>query len=112
LLPTIKPRDVVVMDNLNSHKSKFVRDLICKAGARLFILPAYSPDMNAIEVSFAKIKTIRGKADARNEDVINIAFEAIATDHAKAVVAVDQQAALLSKYSENHASSFPTTLHT
>ena len=71
LLPTIKPRDVVVMDNLNSHKSKFVRDLIRKAGAHLFFLPAYSPDMNAIEESFAKIKTILRKADARNEDDLN-----------------------------------------
>jgi transposase len=58
LLPTLKPRDVVVMDNLNSHKGKAVHDTIRKAGAHLFFLPSYSPDMNAIEPVFAKIKTL------------------------------------------------------
>lgn len=71
LYPTLKPRDVVIMDNLNSHKGKFVRDLIRKAGAHLFFLPAYSPDMNAIEQVFAKIKTLIRKAQARSEQEIN-----------------------------------------
>lgn len=71
LLPTVKPRDVVVMDNLNSHKGKAVHDMIRKAGAHLFFLPAYSPDMNAIEQVFAKIKTLIRKADARSEEELN-----------------------------------------
>jgi transposase len=71
LVPTLKPRDVVIMDNLNSHKGRIVRDLIRKAGAHLFFLPAYSPDMNAIEQVFAKIKTLLRKADARSEAELN-----------------------------------------
>ena len=62
LLPTIKPRDVVVMDNLNSHKSKFVRDLIRKAGAHLFFLPAYSPAMKD-----PKMKKMEAMAMHENE---------------------------------------------
>jgi transposase len=71
LYPTLKPRDVVIMDNLNSHKGKAIRDTIRKAGAHLFFLPAYSPDMSAIEQVFAKIKTLIRKADARNEEELN-----------------------------------------
>jgi len=71
LSPTLRPRDVVIMDNLSSHKSKFVRDMIRKAGAHLFFLPAYSPDMNAIKQVFAKIKTLLRKADARTEEQLN-----------------------------------------
>jgi transposase len=71
LVPTLKPRDVVIMDNLNSHKGKLVRSMIRQAGAHLFFLPAYSPDMNAIEQVFAKIKTLLRKADARSEAELN-----------------------------------------
>lgn len=56
LLPTLKPGDIVIMDNLGSHKSKAVRSAIRKAGARLWFLPKYSPDLNPIEQVFAKIK--------------------------------------------------------
>jgi transposase len=56
LVPTLKPGDIVVMDNLGSHKSKAVRDAIRAAGARLWFLPPYSPDLNPIEQTFAKIK--------------------------------------------------------
>lgn len=56
LVPTLKPGDIVVMDNLGSHKSKMVRDAIKAAGARLWFLPPYSPDLNPIEQTFAKIK--------------------------------------------------------
>ena len=56
LLPTLKHGDIVVMDNLSSHKSKLVRDAIKSAGARLWFLPPYSPDLNPIEQTFAKIK--------------------------------------------------------
>jgi putative transposase len=56
LIRTLKPGDIVVMDNLGSHKSKAVRDAIRAAGARLWFLPPYSPDLNPIEQAFAKIK--------------------------------------------------------
>ena len=56
LIPTLKPGDIVIMDNLGSHKSKLVRDAIRAAGARLWFLPPYSPDLNPIEQTFSKIK--------------------------------------------------------
>jgi transposase len=56
LVRTLKPGDIVVMDNLGSHKSKAVRKAINAAGARLWFLPPYSPDLNPIEQAFAKIK--------------------------------------------------------
>jgi putative transposase len=56
LVPTLRPGDIVIMDNLSSHKSNAVRDAIRKAGARLWFLPPYSPDMNPIEQTFAKVK--------------------------------------------------------
>jgi transposase len=65
LLPTLKPGDIVVMDNLGSHKGKAVRSAIRSAGARLFFLPPYSPDLNPIETMFAKLKTLLKKAAER-----------------------------------------------
>jgi transposase len=65
LVPTLKPGDVVVMDNLGSHKGKAVRAAIRTAGAKLFFLPAYSPDLNPIEQVFAKLKTLLRKAAER-----------------------------------------------
>ncbi len=56
LMPTLKPGDVVIMDNLGSHKGKAVRQAIRTAGARLLFLPPYSPDLNPIEQVFAKLK--------------------------------------------------------
>ncbi|AQZ50971.1 Transposase (plasmid) [Martelella mediterranea DSM 17316] len=56
LVPTLKPGDIVVMDNLGSHKSAAIRKAIKAAGARLWFLPPYSPDLNPIEQAFAKIK--------------------------------------------------------
>jgi transposase len=56
LAPVLEPGDIVIMDNLGSHKSKAVRQAIQKAGARLLFLPPYSPDLNPIEQAFAKIK--------------------------------------------------------
>ncbi len=56
LVPTLKPGDIVVMDNLGSHKSAAVRNAIRAAGARLWFPPPYSPDLNPIEQAFAKIK--------------------------------------------------------
>src|SRR5471030_3033399 len=65
LVPDLRPGDVVVMDNLSSHKSKAVREAIRAAGAKLFFLPPYSPDLNPIEQVFAKLKTLLRKAAER-----------------------------------------------
>jgi transposase len=69
LVPTLSPGDVVVMDNLGSHKSQAVRRLIRAAGAKLFFLPRYSPDLNPIEQVFAKLKTLLRKTDPRTIEV-------------------------------------------
>jgi transposase len=65
LLPTLSAGDIVVMDNLGSHKRQAVRRLIRTVGAKLFFLPPYSPDLNPIEQVFAKLKTLLRKADER-----------------------------------------------
>jgi DDE superfamily endonuclease len=65
LAPALKPGDVVIMDNLGSHKGEAVRQAIRSAGAKLFFLPKYSPDLNPIEQVFAKLKPLLGKAAAR-----------------------------------------------
>jgi len=65
LVPTLSPGDVVVMDNLGSHKGKAVRRAIRRAGAHLIFLPPYSPDLNPIEQVFAKLKTLLRKAAER-----------------------------------------------
>jgi len=65
LLPTLKPGDVVIMDNLGSHKSSFVRKAIRSVGAKLLFLPPYSPDLNPIEQVFAKLKHLMRKAAER-----------------------------------------------
>ena len=62
LVPTLKPGDVVIIDNLGSHKGKAVRRAIRQAGAKLFFLPPYSPDLNPIEQVFAKLKTLLRQA--------------------------------------------------
>jgi transposase len=56
LLPVLKPGDIVILDNLGSHKSKAIRSMLRAADARLWYLPKYSPDLNPIEQAFAKIK--------------------------------------------------------
>jgi transposase len=68
LIPTLKPGDIVILDNLGSHKSKAVRAAIRAAGARLFFLPPYSPDLNPIEQVFAKLKHLLRKAAERTLD--------------------------------------------
>lgn len=70
LLPTLHPGDIVIMDNLGSHKGSPVRRAIRSTGAKLFYLPPYSPDLNPIEQVFAKLKALLRKADPRTvEDV-------------------------------------------
>ena len=65
LRPTLSPGDIVIMDNLGSHKGQAVRRAIRAAGAKLLFLPPYSPDLNPIEQVFAKLKTLPRKADER-----------------------------------------------
>ena len=66
LAPTLHPGDIVVMDNLSSHKSAAVRRAIRAVGAKLIFLPPYSPDLNPIEQAFAKLKTLLRKENARS----------------------------------------------
>ena len=65
LVPTLRPGDVVIMDNLGSHRRQAIREAIRAVGAKLLFLPAYSPDLNPIEQVFAKLKTLLRKLDAR-----------------------------------------------
>lgn len=66
LAPTLSPGDIVIADNLGSHKGRQVRAALRAVGAKLFFLPAYSPDLNPIEMVFAKLKTLLRKADERS----------------------------------------------
>ena len=70
LVPDLHQGDIVVMDNLSSHKNKAVRQAIRAAGAKLFFLPPYSPDLNPIEQAFSKLKTLLRKANARSIEQI------------------------------------------
>ena len=70
LVPTLKSDDIVVLDNLGSHKSKAVRSAVRAARARLVFLPKYSPDLNPIEQAFAKLKGEIRKAKPRTVDAI------------------------------------------
>ena len=70
LVPELQPGDIVVMDNLGSHKGPAVRRAIRRAGAKLFLLPKYSPDLNPIEQVFAKLKHLLRKAAARTSDAV------------------------------------------
>ena len=76
LCPQLRPGDVVVMDNLSSHKVKGVRERIEAAGATLLYLPPYSPDLNPIEKAWAKLKQLLRAAQARSKEALD---EAIAT---------------------------------
>ena len=70
LVPTLRPGDIVIMDNLGSHKGKAVRRLIRAVGAKLIFLPKYSPDLNPIEQVFAKLKHLLRKAAARTIEAV------------------------------------------
>jgi putative transposase len=71
LVPTLRPGDVVILDNLGSHKGKAVRQAIRAVGARLVFLPKYSPDLNPIEQVFAKLKGLLRRASARSYDALS-----------------------------------------
>ena len=68
LAPTLRPGDVVIMDNLSSHKRAAVQEIIAACGAELRFLPPYSPDFNPIEKAFAKLKACLRKAAERTVD--------------------------------------------
>ncbi len=70
LVPTLKPGDVVIMDNLPAHKVSGVKEAIEAAGATRLFLPSYSPDFNPIEQAFAKLKAQLRKAAARTVDAL------------------------------------------
>jgi len=70
LLPTLCPGDIVVMDNLSSHKAPDIRERIESAGAYLWYLPPYSPDFNPIEQMWSKVKNALRTAGARTEETL------------------------------------------
>ena len=70
LVPALRPDDIVILDNLGSHKAPAIRKAIKAAGARLFFLPAYSPDLNPIEQVFAKLKHLLRKAAERTKEAV------------------------------------------
>jgi transposase len=70
LIPTLQPGDIVIMDNLGSHRSSAIRRSLKAAGAKLFFLPKYSPDLNPIEMLFSKLKHGLRKAARRTHDAI------------------------------------------
>jgi transposase len=70
LVPTLRHGDIVIMDNLGSHKASAVRRAIRAAGARLFYLPKYSPDLNPIEQFFSKLKHWLRKAAQRTTEAV------------------------------------------
>jgi transposase len=73
LAPTLAPGDIVIMDNLSSHKVAGVRQAIEATGATLLYLPPYSPDLNPIEQFFAKLKALLRKAAARTIEALHAA---------------------------------------
>ena len=88
LCPALKPGDVVVLDNLSSHKVKGVRAMIEGAGAELLYLPPYSPDLNPIEKAWAKLKQHLRSSKARSKDALDQAvteaLSLITADNAQA----------------------------
>jgi transposase len=86
--PTLKPGDIVVMDNLSVHKVSGLTELLTARGARLEYLPPYSPDLNPIEKCWSKIKTSLRKAKARTvealEQALKEAFASITESDARA----------------------------
>ena len=82
LVPTLKPGEIVIMDNLGSHRGKAVRGAIRAAGAKLLFLPKYSPDLNPIEQVFAKLKHLLRKAQARSYDAVLAAIGALLKSYA------------------------------
>ena len=76
LCPTLRPGDIVVMDNLAPHKSEETLALIKEAGAEVLFLPAYSPDLNPIEKMWSKVKTLLRGAEPRTQETLVAAIGA------------------------------------
>lgn len=74
LLPTLSKGDIVILDNLSAHKGKEIEELIESAGAKLWYLPPYSPDLNPIENMWSKVKAILRKLKARTEQELILAI--------------------------------------
>jgi len=74
LVPTLKPGDIVVMDNLSSHKVSGIVEMIQTAGAQVKFLPPYSPDFNPIELMWSKMKAILRKLKIRSPDLLDEAI--------------------------------------
>jgi len=70
LAPTLEEGQLVVMDKLGAHRTQKVRELIEERGAKLWLLPSYSPDLNPIEEAFSKIKALLKKAKARTREAL------------------------------------------
>jgi transposase len=77
LLPELKPGDVVILDNLSSHKRESTRLRIESAGAELLFLPPYSPDLNPIEMVFAKIKQLLRSLSCRTREALWEAMQSV-----------------------------------
>jgi transposase len=77
LVPELKPGDVVILDNLSSHKGEHARCLIEACGARLAFLPPYSPDLNPIEMVFSKIKQLLRSLGCRTRDALWQAMQSV-----------------------------------
>ena len=84
LLPELRPGDIVIMDNLSSHKGPNVREMIETAGSSLLYLPPYSPDFNPIENAFAKLKALLRKAAQRSLEALWTAIGKLLTCFAPA----------------------------
>ena len=74
LCPTLRPGDLVIMDNLSPHKSDPTLELIPERGAEVSFLPAYSPDLNPIEMMWSKVKSTLRSAEARTESALTQAI--------------------------------------
>ena len=75
LIPTLKPWDIVIMDNPRVHHIETVRTLLSRAGVMLMYLPAYSPDLNPIEMMWSKVKAILRKVKERTEETLIAAIK-------------------------------------
>jgi transposase len=87
LVPHLEAGQIILMDNLSVHTSKWVRDLIEEKGCQLWLLPSYSPDMNPIEEAFSKVKELLRKAKARTLEALfkatAQALDAVGADDAR-----------------------------
>jgi transposase len=76
LCPSLRPGDIVIMDNLSPHKNEQTGALIAAAGATVRFLPAYSPDLNPIEMMWSKVKALLRAAEARSPEQLQQAIAA------------------------------------